>query len=61
MRGNPIIRGQQQCVILIFFFFNQTTYRNRVAEVPVVFSSEGIVHEKSARMKYNSLRSELLR
>ena len=60
MRGNPIIRGQQQCVILIFFF-NQTTYRNRVAEVPVVFSSEGIVHEKSASMKYNSLRSELLR
>lgn len=62
MRGNPIIRGQQQCVILTFFFsLNQTTYRNRAAEVPVVFSSEGIVHEKSARMKYNNLRSELLR
>ena len=44
-----------------FFSLDQTTYRNRAAEVPVVFSSEGIVHEKSARMKYNSLRSELLR
>lgn len=44
-----------------FYFFFQATYRNRAAEVPVVFSSEGIVHEKSVRMKYNSLRSELLR
>ena len=44
-----------------FFFFFQTTYRNRAAEVPVVFSSEEIVHERSVRMKYNSLRSELLR
>ena len=58
MRGNPNIRGQEQCAILFFF---QATYRNRAAEVPVVFSPEGIVNEKSVRMKYNSLRSELLR